>query len=70
MSGLKSLDRNGLFSISSNVKMRGHEIKPVKATFEQEKEIALQVTENKPVELHQRHSEHKEFTQLQREAGP
>lgn len=35
--GLKGWDRNGLFSISSNVNMRGHGIKPVKATFEQAK---------------------------------
>lgn len=37
MGGLKVLDRNGLFSISSDVNMRGHGIKPVKATFEQAK---------------------------------
>lgn len=37
MSGLEGLDRNELFSISSNVKMRGHEIKLMKATFEQVK---------------------------------
>lgn len=53
MSALKGLDRNGLFIISSNVNMRGHEIKPVKSTLEQAKGIVLQVIENKPVELHQ-----------------
>lgn len=59
MSGLEGLERKGLFSIPSNVKMRGHEIKPC---LNKQKEIVLQVTENKPVQLHQRHSEHKEFT--------
>lgn len=33
MSGLEGLERKGLF----NARMRGHEIKPVKATFEQAK---------------------------------
>lgn len=62
MSGLEGLERKRLFSIPSNVKMRGHEIKPVKATFEQAKGDCSSSHRKHRKQLPQRHSEHKEFT--------
>lgn len=70
MSGLEGLERKRLFSVPSNVKMRGHGIKPVKATFEQAKGDCSSSHRKHRKQLPQRHSEHKEFTWFHRDAEP